>query len=157
MRNIYFARSDEAMLDLDTEDAYKLFASRVPKIEHLVRKPMVITNPRPHHYHVYIKLKKAHDFANISAFQQYLGSDIKRELADLSRIIAGASKPILLIEWAKPKHMWREPDVVCACPREWKRKKLANCKHLMAVREHRPRFGFISTRLMIMGIVKPYE
>lgn len=79
MRNIYFARSDEALLDIDSEAKFKLFLRRLPTIEHLVRKPIVIVSTRPLHYHIFVRLKKRHRFVDLSALQVYLGSDPKRE------------------------------------------------------------------------------
>ena len=155
MRNIYFARSDEALLDLDNDSAYNLFRKRLPKILPLVRKVIVVAT-RPHHWHCYLRLKKSHAFVNISALQTYLGSDKTRELANMSRIIAGASKPILLIEFTRVKH-WRPPDIVCSCPRKWKGRKLGNCRHLMKAKGHKAKYGFLSTRLKTMGVVSPYE
>ena len=154
MRNIYFARSNEALLDLDTEGAFKVFLERLPIATHLASK-IVIVATRPHHHHVYIRLKRRHRFVDLSALQAYLGSDLRRELSNMSRIIAGASKPTLLIEYTKVRH-WRRPDVVCSCAPKWKGKKLGNCRHLMAVRSHKPRYGFLSTRLKIVGVRDPY-
>jgi hypothetical protein len=154
MRNISFARSDEAMLDLDSDRSYRLFLKRLPVILPLILK-MVVVATRPHHFHVYIKLKRRHRFVDISALQIYLGSDPRRELANLSRIVAGASKPILLIEYTKVNH-WRKPDIVCSCPPKWKGRKLGNCRHLMAARGHKAKYGFLSTRLKILGVKDPY-
>ncbi len=156
MRNIYFSRSDEVLLDIDTDSSFRLFLKRLPKIERLVRKPVVIESTRPHHYHVFIRLKRRHRFVDLSALQVYLGSDVKRELSNLSRIIAGATRPILLIHFARVKH-WRKPDIVCSCPPKWKGRKLGNCRHLLAARGHRARYGFLSTRLKTIGVVSPYE
>jgi hypothetical protein len=86
----------------------------------------------------------------------YLGSDPIRELANMNRMIAGASRPILLIEYTKVKN-WREPDFICSCPRKWKGRKLGNCVHLMAARGHKAKYGFLSTRLKTIGIERPYE
>lgn len=154
MRNIYFAKSDEALLDIDSEAGARLFWNRLPKVKQLIKR-IVIEATRPNHYHVFIKLKNHHQFVNISALQTYLGSDLKRELANLSRIIAGATKPILLIHYSKVKH-WRKPDLVCSCPRKYKGKKLSNCVHLINYRGHEAKFGYISTRLNLIGIERPF-
>lgn len=154
MRNIYFNRSDEASLDLDSEKAFRKFLTRLGPILPLVIK-MVIVASRPHHYHVYILLGRRHRFVDISALQTYLGSDKERELANMSRIIAGASKPILLIEYAKVPH-WRKPDMVCHCPPKWRGRKLGNCHHLMAAKGHKAKYGFLSTRLKTIGVKEPF-
>lgn len=156
MRKIYFARSNEVLLDIDSDCKFKLFLKRLSKIENLVRKPIVIESTRLHHFHIFIKLKKRHKFVNLSALQSYLGSDIKRENSNLSRIIAGASKPILLIHYSRVKH-WRKPDIICSCPPKWKGKKLGNRRHLMNAKGHKARYGFLSTRLRTIGITSPYE
>jgi hypothetical protein len=111
---------------------------------------------RPHHFHVYILLKKHHRFVDLSALQTYLGSDIRRENSNLSRIIAGATKPILLIEFARVPH-WRKPDIICSCFRKWKGRKRGTCRHIMAARGHRAKYGFLSTRLKIIGVEEPFE
>lgn len=155
LRNIYFARSNEVLLDIDTESKFRLFLKRLPKIVHLVRKPIVIEATRPHHYHIFIRLRKRHRFVDLSALQTYLASDIRRENSNLSRIIAGATKPILLIHFSKVKH-WRKPDIICSCPPKWKGRKLGNCWHLMKARGHKAKWGFLSTRLRTIGVVDPY-
>jgi hypothetical protein len=156
VRYTYFLRADEGGLDLDSDNAYRIFLKRLPKVLPLILK-LVILATRPHHYDVYIRLKKRHRFVDICALQTYLGSDKDRELANMSRIIAGASKPILLIEYAKVRH-WREPDIICVCPPKLRRgRKFANCPHLLGTKSHRPRWGFISTRLQTLGIASPFE
>lgn len=142
------------LLDFDSARSYRLFQRRYPKIARLVEKVVVLAT-RPGHFHVYILLKRRHRFVNLSALQRYLGSDIKRELSNMSRIIAGASKPILLIEFTRVPH-WREPDIVCSCPPKAGGKKLGNCPHLMAAPGHRADYGFLSTRLKIIGVKDPY-
>lgn len=154
MRNIYFARSDECLLDIDSEYGAKLFQDRISKIQHLTKR-IIIASTRPNHYHVFIKLKKHHRFVDICALQTYLGSDIRRELSNLSRIIAGATKPILLVHYSKAKY-WRKPDIVCSCPRKWKGKKLSNCRHLIQARGHKAKYGYLSTRLKIIGVENPF-
>jgi len=154
VRNIYFARSDEALLDIDTDRGFRRFLQRFPTILSLVAS-MVILATRPHHYHVYIKLRKRHRFVDLSSLQTYLGSDRTRELANMSRVIAGATRPILLIEYTKVPH-WRKPDIVCSCPRRWKGRKLCNCRHLMTARGHKAKYGFLSTRLKTLGVKDPY-
>ena len=142
------------LLDIDSAKSYRLFRERYPKVAHLVKKTVILAT-RPGHYHVYILLKRRHRFVNLSALQRYLGSDTRRELSNMSRIIAGASKPILLIEFTNVPY-WREPDVVCSCPPKIKGRKFGNCPHLMAVREHKPAYGFLSTRLRIIGVGAPF-
>lgn len=157
MRNIRFNRADEATLDIDTDRDYYRFNERLPKIEHLVKKPIVVVATRPHHWHIFLRLKKRHRWVDIVALQTYLGSDKARELANMSRIAAGASKPILLIDFGVVRH-WEHhpPDVVCPCPPKIRRKKFGNCPHLMAVKEHKAKYGFLSTRLKILGVKYPY-
>ncbi len=155
MRYIYFARSNEILLDIDMEGKFRLFLKRLPKLEFLVKKPIVIESTRPHHYHIFIRLKKRHRFVDLSALQVYLGSDVRRELSNMSRMIAGATKPILLIHFSRVKH-WRKPDIVCSCPPKWKGRKLGNCHHLMSARGHKAKYGFLATRLRII-VVSPFE
>jgi hypothetical protein len=145
-------------LDLDTDRSYRQFQERVRKIEHLVRKPIVVVATRPHHWHVFIRLKKRHRFVDICALQVYLGSDVRRELANMSRIIAGATLPILLIDYGVVKHWGHHPpNIVCSCPpKDRKGRKLGNCRHLMAARGHKAKYGFLSTRLKIIGVKDPY-
>lgn len=154
MRNIYFARSNEFLGDYDSERSFRTFQERLPKIEHMVKRVVVLATRRGH-YHVYCLLDGQHRFVDLSALAVYLGSDIRRELSNMSRIMAGASKPILLIEFTKVPH-WRKPDIVCSCPRMWKGWKLGNCRHLLAVKAHKPKYGFLSTRLKILGVKDPY-
>lgn len=153
MRNIRFNRADEATLDLDSDGSYNQFKERVPRIEHLVRKPIVVVATRPHHWHVFIRLKKRHRWVDLVALQTWLGSDLKRELANMSRIAAGASKPTLMIDYGIIRHWGHHPpDIRCSCPPRIKGRKFGNCPHLMAVKAHRPKYGFISTRLKIIGV-----
>ncbi len=157
MRNIRFNRSNEATLDLDSDSAHKQFRDGLPKIEHLVRKPVVVVATRPHHWHVFIRLKKRHRWVDLVALQTYLGSDKARELANMSRIAAGASKPILLIDFGVVKHWGHHPpDITCSCPRKWKGRRLRNCRHLAAAKGHKAKYGFLSTRLKILGVRDPY-
>ena len=144
-------RSNELGLDFDREKYFRFFQKeRYPKIKHLVKK-MVILATRPGHYHVYIVLRRHHRFVNLSALQRFCGSDIKRELSNMSRIIAGASKPILLIEFTRVQH-FRRPDITCSCPPKLHGRKFGNCPHLVKARGHRARFGYLSTRLRIVGV-----
>jgi hypothetical protein len=152
---VYFSRSNEVLLDIDSESKYRLFLKRLPKILPLILKVIVVST-RLHHYHIYILLKKRHRFVDLSALQVYLGSDPIRELANMSRIIAGASRPMLLIEYSRVKN-WRDPDFVCACPPRWKGRKLGNCVHLLNARGHKARWGFLTTRLRTIGLDSPYE
>jgi len=154
MRNIYFARCDEVLLDYDSTRQLRVFLERRDRIEPLARRIVVVAT-RPGHYHVYIRLKRRHRFVDISALQVYLGSDLKRELSNMSRIIAGATKPILLIEYTKVRH-WRRPDIVCSCPPRWRGRKLGNCRHLLAAKGHKAGYGFLSTRLKIIGVKDPF-
>jgi hypothetical protein len=154
VRNTYFGRRNEALLDHDTDRAFRLFLRRLQKILPLVVK-VVILATRPHHYHVYIRLKRPQTWANISALQTFLGSDKSRELANMSRILAVATRPILLVEFGRIPN-WRKPDLVCSCPRKWKGRKLANCRHLTRAKGHKARWGFISTRLKAMGVKEPF-
>jgi len=155
MRRTYFARRNEAMTDHDSLKSFRLLLQRLPLILPLVSK-IVILNPRPGHFHCYLKLRRKNEWADLVALQIFLGSDKNRELANYSRIIAGASKPILLIEFTKTPH-WRPPDLTCSCPRKLRGRKFANCPHLMAVKEHVPLAGFLSTRLKVMGVKEPFE
>jgi hypothetical protein len=142
------------MLDIDSEYGAKVFWERLPKVKPLIKR-IAIESTRPNHYHIFIKLRRHHRFVNISALQTYLGSDLKRELANMSRIIAGARKPILLIHYSRVKH-WRKPDVICSCQRKYQGRKLSNCAHLINYRGHQAKYGYISTRLKLIGIKKPY-
>ena len=139
------------MLDHDSDSAFRLFLSRLHLVLPLVKK-IVILAERPHHYHTFIRLKKAQTWANTSALQTFLGSDKSRELADTSRVLAGATWPILLIEYGHSVPHWRTADIVCSCPRIWKGKKLGNCRHLMKAKGHKAEYGFLSTRLKEAGV-----
>lgn len=150
MRYIYFARKNEVMLDIDSSKAYDKFQRNLKYLDGLTRK-ITILHTRRGHYHVYLTLKKRHEYPQLSALQTFLGSDIRRELANYSRILARASKPILLIEYDRVKH-FREPDIVCSCPRKYKGKKLANCIHLRSAKGHKAKYGYLSTRLKYLGI-----
>jgi hypothetical protein len=141
-------------LDFDNTKSYRLFQERYPKIAHLVKK-MVIMATRPGHYHVYVLLKRRHRFVQLSALAVWLFSDPKRELSNLSRIVAKATRPVLLIEFTRVPH-WRKPDLACFCPRKWKGKRLANCWHLLQAKGHKAQYGFLSTRLKIIGVKDPY-
>lgn len=143
------------MLDFDREKDFRFFRdTRYPKIQSLVKK-MVILATRPGHYHVYILLKRHHRFVNLSALQRFCGSDIKRELSNMSRMMAGASKPILLIEFTRVPH-WRKPDVTCSCPPKINGRKYGNCPHLRVARGHKAAYGYLKTRLEIVGVKDPY-
>lgn len=155
LRNIYFARTNECLLDLDNPVSVKQFRDRISKLDGLTRK-IVILSTRPNHYHVYIQLKKHYRFPNLFALSTYLGSDTHRELSNYSRYIQGAKYPCLLIEYTKVRHGWRKPDIVCSCPRKYKGKKLSNCRHLIRARGHKSKFGYLSTRLETIGISNPY-
>ncbi|MDG6988270.1 MAG: hypothetical protein JRN21_02980 [Nitrososphaerota archaeon] len=139
------------MLDHDSDSSFRVFLSRLYLVLPLVTK-IVIVAERPHHYHTFLRLKKKQTWANISALQTFLGSDKSRELANMSRILAGATYPILLIEYGHRVPHWRRADIMCSCPRVWKRKKLGNCRHLAQVKGHRMKWGFISTRLKEVGV-----
>jgi hypothetical protein len=151
LRRTYFARQNEAMLDLDSDSAFRVFLSRLHLVLPIVTK-VVIVAERPHHYHTFIRLKKKQTWANISALQTFLGSDKSRELANMSRILTGATWPILLIEHGHSVPHWRRADISCGCPRVWKGRKLANCRHLARAKGHRARWGYLSTRLEAMGV-----
>ena len=150
MRNIYFAQSDEVFVDLDSSKQLRIFKDRCRKIQHLVKK-WVIIKKSSHSHHVYIQLKKRHRFVDLAVLAQHLGSDIRKTLADLSRIIAGASKPILFIEYTKVPN-WREPDIVCSCPPRYKGEKMGICYHILRAKGHKAMYGKMSTRLRIMGV-----
>lgn len=154
VRYTYAMRPNEIGVDLDSDRAYRLFLRRLPKVLPLILTLSVLAT-RPHHFHVYAVLRKRHAWANLSALQTYLGSDPIRELSNLSRVIAGASKPIILIEFARVPN-FRSPDLVCGCRPRVRGRKFANCPHLMAWKEHRPRYGFLSTRLRIVGVEDPF-
>ena len=154
VRYTYAARSNEFMLDLDSERAYGLFLERLPKVLPLIRRLSVLAT-RPHHFHVYGVLRRRHRFVNLSALQTFLRSDPIREVSNMSRMIAGASKPIILIEFSRVPN-FRGPDLVCACKPKLRGKKFANCLHLMAFREHKPKYGFLSTRVRIVGVEDPF-
>jgi hypothetical protein len=143
------------MLDHDTDRAFRLFLKRLPLILPLVVK-IIILATRPHHYHVYIRLKKRQTWANISALETFLASDKSRELANMSRVLAHSTSPILLIEYGHRVPHWRRADIVCSCPRVWKWKKLANCRHLARAKGHKAKWGYLSTRLKAMGVVEPF-
>ena len=153
MRYIYFATMFELLLDLDTDRSFRLFLDRFPKVQALASRVIILAT-RPHHYHVYIRLRKRHRWENLSAAAVYLGSDRSRELANISRVMAGATRPVLLIEFGRVPH-WRKPDIVCSCPRKWKGRKLGNCRHLMAARGHRAKNGFLSNMQKIIGVENP--
>ncbi|MDG6950214.1 MAG: hypothetical protein JRN71_08015 [Nitrososphaerota archaeon] len=139
------------MLDHDSDSAFRFFLSRLHLVLPLVTK-VIIMAERPHHYHTYIRLKKKQTWANISALQTFLASDKSRELANMSRILAGATCPILLIEYGHCVPHWRRADIVCSCPRVWRRKKLGNCRHLTIMKGHKAKWGFLSTRLKEVGV-----
>ena len=155
MRRTYFARRNDVMLDHDSDSAFRLFLSRLYLVLPLVTK-VIIMAERTHHYHTYIRLKKKQTWANISALQTFLASDKSRELANMSRILADANSPILLIEYGHSVPHWRRADIVCNCPRVWKRKRLANCWHLARAKGHRSKWGYLSTRLKQMGVKEPF-
>ncbi|MDG7000209.1 MAG: hypothetical protein JRN15_13980 [Nitrososphaerota archaeon] len=150
MRNIYFAHSDEVFVDIDSERQLTIFKQRCRKIQHLVKK-WIIEKKGRHSYHVFIQLKRHHRFADLAVFAQYLGSDIRKTLADMSRIIAGASKPILFIEYTKIPN-WREPDIVCTCPPRYRGEKMGMCYHILHAKGHKAIYGKMSTRLRIVGV-----
>jgi hypothetical protein len=146
MRNHFFGRRNELLLDIDSEAQFRKFLKRLPAVLHLVILPVVVVSQRPHHYHAYARLRHRAEFPDLSALAVWLGSDLKRELANMSRWAAGATRPVLLIEYTKPKH-WRKPDLVCSCPPKLRGRKFANCPHLMSAKGHKAEFGFLSTRL----------
>lgn len=154
MRYTYAMRSNEFGLDLDSDRAYRTFLERLPKVLPLILR-LTILATRRHHFHVYAILRKRHRWENLSALQTYLGSDPIRELSNLSRTIAGASKPIILIDYARVPN-FRPPDLVCACKPKLRGHRFANCPHLRAFKGHKAKYGFLNTRLKIIGVKDPY-
>ena len=149
MRNIYFAHSDEVFVDLDSKRQLTIFKKRCRSIQHVVKKWIIVKKSTRSH-HVYIQLKSHHRFVDLAVLAQFLGSDIRKTLADMSRIIAGASKPILFIEYIKIPN-WREPDIVCSCPPRYKGEKMGMCYHILHAKGHKEMYGKMSTRLRIIG------
>jgi hypothetical protein len=84
-----------------------------------------------------------------------LGSDIRREFSNLLRVEAGCPKPVALIEFARIPH-WDDPDIICNCPRRWKRKKLGECSHLRVARGRKARSGYLSSHLRTIGVKEPF-
>ena len=128
MRNIYLAHSDEVFVDLDSKRQLGIFKKRCRNIQHLVKKWIIIKKSN-RSYHVYIQLKRHHRFVDLAVLAQHLGSDIRKTLADMSRIIAGASKPILFtVRLIDEKY-------VCYCPDYIQRdEQFGICKHIHAVK-----------------------
>jgi hypothetical protein len=127
----YFARRNELLLDIDTRRSIKVFLKNYP-IALLKAKKSQILNPRPNHLHVYMNLERNLPFVTLFSLACWLGSDPRRECANYARLISGATKPALLIEYERVRD-FREPDLVCSCPRNFPntRKKMPSCEHLI--------------------------
>jgi hypothetical protein len=64
--------------------------------------------------------------------------------------------PIALIEFGRVPH-WHRPEIVCSCPRMWKRKKLGACPHLIRARGPKGKSASLSAHLRAIGVDSPFE
>lgn len=143
MRYHYFARRNELLLDIDNRKSIKTFLKYHPTIAIVARK-IVQLNTRPNHLHVYITLPKKLSYNALFSLAGWLGSDLRRESANYSRLISGAKKPALLIEYQRVPD-FRDPDLVCSCPRNYSntKKKMPSCEHLINFKEFHFREGML--------------
>lgn len=128
----YFARRNELFLDIDNRKSIRIFLKYLPVVAIFARK-LSILQTRPNHLHVYITLPKRLPFNTLFSLAGWLGSDLRRESANYSRLISGARKPSLLIEYRRVRD-FRKPDLVCGCPRNFPNtnRKMPSCVHLVS-------------------------
>lgn len=130
----YFARRNELLLDIDTRSSIRTFLKNYP-IALLKARKATILNPRRNHLHVYITLENKLSYDNLFSLACWLGSDSRRECANYNRLISGATKPSLLVEYQRVRD-FRGPDLVCQCPRNYPntKRKMPSCEHLINFR-----------------------
>ncbi len=130
----YFARRNELLLDIDNRKSIKIFLKNLPIIA-VTAKKVIPLSTRLNHLHVYIKLQKKFNYSTLFSLAGWLGSDLRRESANYSRLLSGARKPALLIEYQRVRD-FREPDLVCKCPRNYPdtKRKMPSCQHLINFR-----------------------
>jgi hypothetical protein len=88
------------LLDIDNRKSIRTFLKNYPIIL-LKAKKATILNSRKNHLHVYVTLDRSYPYPVLFAASSFLGSDPRRESANYSRLISGASKPALLIEYQR--------------------------------------------------------
>lgn len=94
---------DELQIDIDTEEQYQQFLKAVENLNYMIMCPFNIVHNEPSksglpRRHIVIKMAEPLDASLRIALQACLGSDLRREMNNIRRVINNDIYPIVLYE-----------------------------------------------------------
>ena len=120
----YAARSDELLIDLDSQTLLEIALKRLAKPELDIRaSQMFLTESATKgHFHMAVRLRENVAEVRRMLFQLYLMDHVYRSVKNFDRALNNVSAASLLISphnWANGglnrTKFWRSPDAICHC------------------------------------------